>query len=260
MEFKNLLVTIDDEIAVVTINRPKVMNALSVETIKELGEAIQSLHENDSVRGIVITGSGEKAFVAGADISELHSLDEAGAHEYALRGQSVLSRIENGDKPVVAAINGFALGGGCELAMACHLRVASESARFGQPEIKLGVLPGFGGTQRLSRLIGSTRAMELCLTGDMLGAAEARELGLLNQVVAQEEVLAAATALLKKVTRLAPLAAGYIIKAINEGTEMSLDRGLKLEAELFGACARSHDWKEGTAAFLEKRAPEFKGE
>lgn len=259
MEFKNLILETSDSIACLTINRPQVMNALSVETVLELEKAVNAVRDDDEVLGLIITGAGEKAFVAGADISELQKLDHAGAFEYARRGQRVFWAIENLGKPVIAAVNGFALGGGCELALACHIRIAAENARFGQPEVKLGVIPGFGGTQRLSRLVGKGHAMEICLSGEMVSAGEAENIGLVNHVSPSGKLLEDATDLMKKIIAQGPRAVSLTIKAVNEGLEMPLADGLSLEAELFGECADTKDWREGTTAFLEKRKPDFKG-
>jgi enoyl-CoA hydratase len=259
MPYKNISVEKSDRIAVVTINRPDKLNALSVETIDELRRAMLEIRHDNGVGAAILTGAGEKAFVAGADISELHPLDAAGAKQYAERGQHVLSLIEQMPKPVVAAVNGFALGGGCELAMACHMRIASEKARFGQPEVKLGVIPGFGGTQRLARLVGKGRAMELCLTGDMIDAQEAYRIGLVNKVTAPESLMEEAKKLLGKILAVGPRAAALAIEAIHKGLDMDLASGLLLEADLFGLSAATEDWKEGTKAFMEKRAANFKG-
>lgn len=259
MEFKNLTLAVKDSIAYLTINRPQVLNALTVETILELEQAVGSVGADEGIHGLIITGAGEKAFVAGADISELQKLDRAGAVEYSLRGQRVFSAIENLGKPVIAAVNGFALGGGCELSLACHIRIAAESARFGQPEVKLGVIPGYGGTQRLARLVGKGHAMEICLSGEMVGAEKAESIGLVNHVCPQEKLIEEATVLMNKMIAQGPRAVALTIKAVNDGVEMPLADGLKLEAELFGECADTEDWHEGTIAFLEKRKPDFKG-
>jgi len=259
MPYENITVEKRDRMAILTIDRPKVMNALSVETVNELRRAFLEMKTDDDVAGVIVTGAGEKAFVAGADISELHDLDPEGAKHYSERGQHVLSIIENMPKPVIAAVNGFALGGGCELAMACHIRIAAETARFGQPEVNLGVIPGYGGTQRLARLVGKGRAMELCLTGKMISAAEAQSIGLVNKVVPPAELMAEAEKMLGAILGKGPRAVALAIEAINRGTEMDLAAGLNLEANLFGFCASGEDWKEGTKAFMEKRKPEFKG-
>lgn len=259
MEFKNLILEVKDSIAYLTINRPQVMNALNVETVLELEQAVKSVSADDGIKGLIITGAGEKAFVAGADISELQKLNHEGAVEYSLRGQRVFAAIENLGKPVIAAVNGFALGGGCELALACHMRIASENARFGQPEVKLGVIPGYGGTQRLARLVGKGQAMEICFSGDMVNAEKGGNIGLINHVCPMEKLLEVATELMNKIVAQGPRAVSLTIKAINQGLEMPLADGLNLEAELFGECADTDDWKEGTTAFLEKRKPDFKG-
>ncbi len=259
MEYSNITVEKRDRIAILTIYRPKVLNALNVETIDELRKAFLDFRHDDGIAGVIVTGAGEKAFVAGADISELQALDPAAAVLYSRRGQHVLSLIEGLPKPVVAAVNGFALGGGCELALACHMRVVADSARFGQPEVKLGVIPGFGGTQRLARIVGKGRAMELCLSGGMVGAEEAYRIGLVNKVVPAAELMPEAEKLLGAILDQGPRAVALAIEAINRGLEMDLAAGLSLEADLFGLCAATEDWSEGTKAFLEKRKPEFKG-
>jgi enoyl-CoA hydratase len=259
MPFKNLTVEKRERIAVITITRPKVLNALSVETVDEFRKAILEIRGDDAVGGVIITGAGEKAFVAGADIPELHSLDPEGAKHYAARGQHVLSLIEEMPKPVIAAVNGFALGGGCELAMACHIRIAAENAKFGQPEVNLGVIPGYGGTQRLARLVGKGRALELCLTGNMIDAAEAFRIGLVNMVVPAAELMPEAEKLMKTILSKGPRAVALAIEAVGSGLEMDLAAGLNLEANLFGLSAATEDWKEGTKAFMEKRKPKFKG-
>ncbi len=259
MPYENITVEKRDRIAILTINRPKVMNALSVATVDELRRAFLEIKADDEVSGVILTGAEEKAFVAGADISELHDLDPEGAKHYSERGQHVLSIIENMPKPVIAAVNGFALGGGCELAMACHIRIAAETAKFGQPEVGLGVIPGYGGTQRLARLVGKGRAMELCLTGGMIDAAEAYRIGLVNKVTAAGELMAEAEKMLGSILAKGPMAVVLTIEAINRGVEMDLASALNLEATLFGFCASGEDWKEGTKAFMEKRKPDFKG-
>jgi len=259
MPYENITVEKRDRIAILTINRPKVMNALSVATVDELRRAFLEIKADDEVSGVILTGAEEKAFVAGADISELHDLDPEGAKHYSERGQHVLSIIENMPKPVIAAVNGFALGGGCELAMACHIRIAAETAKFGQPEVGLGVIPGYGGTQRLARLVGKGRAMELCLTGGMIDAAEAYRIGLVNKVTAAGELMAEAEKMLGSILAKGPMAVVLTIEAINRGVEMDLASALNLEANLVGFCASGEDWKEGTKAFMEKRKPDFKG-
>ena len=257
--FENLLVSRDAGIALVTINRPQVLNALNIHTLDELRRAIVELKEDTSVRAVVLTGTGEKAFVAGADISELAALSAAAMKDHALRGQHVFDLIENLGKPVIAAINGFALGGGCELAMACTLRVAAESARLGQPEINLGLLPGFAGTQRLPRLVGKGVALELLLTGRHVTADEALRIGLVNRVVPAASLLTEARAVATELAAKAPVAVQYILEVVNRGLETSFDKGQFLEATLFGLIASTSDMREGTRAFLEKRKPTFTG-
>jgi enoyl-CoA hydratase len=249
----------DDAVAVVTIDRRAVLNALNRETIDELRQAMLELKRDDGVRAVVVTGAGEKAFVAGADIQELQQLSATEAATYALGGQHVFDLIEHLGKPVVAAVNGFALGGGCELAMACTLRVAADSARFGQPEVKLGVTPGFAGTQRLPRLVGRGRALELLLTGRMVDAQEALAIGLVNRVVPAASLLDEAKKLATSLAALAPLAMRAIIEAVSRGTEMSFSEAELLEASLFGLCFSTSDMREGTRAFLEKRPASFTG-
>ena len=259
MSFDNLLLERVGAVAVLTINRPQVLNALNLSTIDELRRAVLDLTHDAAVRAVIITGAGEKAFVAGADINELAVQRPAQGKEYALRGQHVFDLIENMGKPAIAAINGYALGGGCELAMACTLRVAAETARLGQPEINLGIMPGYGGTQRLARLVGKGVALELMLTGRQLTAAEALQIGLVNRVVPAADLLSAAKALAAELAARAPIAMQYIIEAVNRGLEVSLDKGQFLEAALFGLVASTDDMREGTAAFLEKRKADFKG-
>jgi enoyl-CoA hydratase len=256
---ENLQIERDGAVAVVTINRPKVLNALNTQTMDELRRTILAFRHDDGVRAVVLTGAGEKSFVAGADINELAVQTPASGREHALRGQHVLDLIENMGKPVIAAVNGFALGGGCELAMACTLRIASENARFGQPEINLGIIPGYAGTQRLARLVGGGRALEILLTGDQLTAQEAHRLGLVNRVVPAGELMTEARKLAAALASKAPIAVRYIIDAVNKGARMTLPEAQVFEATLFGLVASTEDMREGTRAFLEKRKPEFKG-
>jgi len=259
MNFENILLEKKNFIAYVTVNRPKVLNALNVATLAELGVAFQEIKSDAAIRVAILTGAGEKAFVAGADIGELAKLGADSGREFARRGQAVFDLIENLGKPVIACINGFALGGGCELALACTMRLASENARLGQPEVKLGMIPGYGGTQRLARLVGKGRAMQMVLSGETITAQEAHRIGLVNEVTAAAELVPRAEAIAGKIVANAPLAVRYAMDAINKGMEMTLAEGLKLEADLFGACCSTADQKEGTAAFLEKRAAQFKG-
>jgi enoyl-CoA hydratase len=259
MSFENLLVDREGAVGVVTINRPKVLNALNSQTISELGQAIQALRQDDGVRAIVLTGAGDKSFVAGADINELAALSPVAGKEHGRAGQDVFGAIENLGKPVVAAINGFALGGGCELAMACTLRIAADTARLGQPEINLGLIPGYAGSQRLPRLVGKGLALEILLTGEMISAARAYEIGLVNRVVPASELMSEAIKLATALAAKAPIAARFIIDAVNHGFEMSQADAEFLEASLFGLVATTEDMKEGTRAFLDKRKAAWKG-
>ena len=246
-------------IAYVTVNRPKVLNALNTPTWTDLHAAFEDAKADVSVRGVILTGAGDKAFIAGADISELADVDAYGAEESSRFGQGVLDLVENLGKPVIAAINGFALGGGCETAMACTIRIAAEHAKFGQPEVKLGLLPGGGGTQRLPRLVGKGRALQLILTGETISAQEAYRIGLVNEVVSATDLIGRAEAILKQIMANAPIAVKFSLDAANKGLETSQREGLALEASYFGICAATEDKKEGTSAFLEKRAPKFRG-
>jgi enoyl-CoA hydratase/carnithine racemase len=259
MALENLLIERQDATAIVTINRPKVLNALNTQTLDELRHAVLELKQDDDVRVIVVTGAGEKAFVAGADINELARQTPTGGREHALAGQHVFDLIENLGKPVIAAINGYALGGGCELAMACTLRVAADTAKLGQPEISLGLIPGYAGTQRLSRLVGRGKAMEMVLTGAPVTAEEAQRIGLVNRVVAAAELMAEVGKLAAQLSKNAPIAMRYIANAINKGADMPFAEACQYEATLFGLVASTEDMKEGTAAFLQKRKPEFRG-
>jgi enoyl-CoA hydratase len=259
MSLEMLLVERDGAIAVVTINRPKVLNALNTQTISELERVMREIQQDDGVRAVVLTGAGEKSFVAGADINELAVLTPAQGQQHGRRGQAVFDLIEQLGKPVVAAVNGFALGGGCELAMACTLRIAADSARFGQPEINLGIIPGYAGSQRLPRLVGKGRALEILLTGDMVSATRAYEMGLVNRVVPAAELLTEARKLAAALASKAPVATRYIIEAVNHGLGMPLGDAQHLEGTLFGLVASTDDMKEGTKAFLEKRQASWRG-
>ena len=259
MAFDNLLVERDGRVALVTINRPKVLNALNTQTLDDLRRALGDLKQDAGVRVVIVTGAGEKSFVAGADINELAVQTPASGRDHALAGQHVFDLIENLGKPVIAAINGYALGGGCELAMACTLRVAADRAMLGQPEINLGLIPGYAGTQRLSRLVGKGKAMELILTGAPISAAEAERIGLVNRVVPAAELMTTVKSLAARLSEQAPVAMRYIINAINHGLEMPFTKGEIFEATLFGLVASTDDMREGTRAFLEKRKAEFKG-
>jgi enoyl-CoA hydratase len=259
MKLTNIKMDIEKNVAYVTINRPEKLNALDAETITELYQVFKKLKQNEDVLVIVVKGEGEKAFVAGADINEINRHDDISGRIFSLRGQKVFRYIEKLNKPVIAAIKGYALGGGCELAMSCHLRIASENAKFGQPEINLGLIPGYGGTQRLPRLIGRTRALNLLLSGDNIDAKTAHEFGLVNELVPEEKLSERVAELAQNLANKAPIATKYILQSVIDGQDMNLDAGLNLEAELFGNLCSTSDMKEGTAAFLEKRKPVFKG-
>jgi len=258
MEFQNLKTTLEDGIFTITINRPKKYNALNIQTMQEIGQAFEEVYSNDAIKAVIVTGEGEKAFVAGADISEIANLDAVQGRKFAERGQETFAKIEHCNKPVVAAVQGFALGGGCELAMACHMRVAvAGSAKFGQPEVKLGIIPGYGGTQRLTALVGKGKAIELMTTADMIGADEAKAIGLVNHVVSSEELIPTCKKILGKIMKQAPLAIGMVIDSVNAFYEQQ--DGYQTEANLFGNCCKTEDFKEGTQAFIAKRDPEFSG-
>jgi enoyl-CoA hydratase len=258
MAYENILVDKREGIGYVTVNRPKVLNALSIKTVMELMDAFESLGKDDDVAAVILTGSGEKSFVAGADIPEFMELNPDGARDYAVRGQKLLLAIERLGKPVIAAVNGFALGGGCEIAMACTMRVASENAKLGQPEVTLGLIPGYGGTQRLPRLVGKGTAYEMILTGDPIDAATAEKIGLVNRVVPQAQLIEECEKIAKRIAKRAPLAVKYCLEAVDRGLNMSLGDGLALEADLFGLVFGSEDCGEGIKAFVEKRKPDFK--
>src|SRR5215472_355315 len=259
MAYENILYEKKDGIAYITFNRPKVLNALNRKTIEELHHALLDAREDTNVRVLILTGAGEKSFVAGADISELALQTPVNGKEFSLYGQSVFHLLETMGKPSICAINGFALGGGCELALSCTIRIASKNAKLGQPEVKLGIIPGYGGSQRLARLCGKGVAHELCLTGEMITAEEALRIGLVSHIYEPAELLPAAEALAKKIIEKAPLAVKYCMEAIERGIEMPQEEGLFLEATLFGLCCATEDMREGTKAFLEKRAAAFQG-
>jgi enoyl-CoA hydratase len=259
MSFDNLLVQREAAVAVLTVQRPQRLNALDAWTIEELRQAFLEFQQDDSVRCIIVTGAGDRAFVAGADINELAGDTPEVARQRSLAAQRVLNLIEQLGKPVIAAVNGFALGGGCELAMACTFRIAADTARFGQPEINLGLIPGFAGTQRLARLVGKPKAMEMILTGNPINASEALAAGLVNRVVPAADLMTAARAFAAELAAKAPVALRYAMEAVNNGLEVPFDDGCRLEATLFGMVAATEDMKEGTRAFLEKRKAEFKG-
>ena len=259
MAYENMLYEKRDRIGFITFNRPKVLNALNHKTMEELRDILVSAREDQEVRVLILTGAGEKSFVAGADIAELAVQTPVSGKETAAFGQSVLNLLETIGKPSIAAINGFALGGGCEVALACSMRLASKTAKLGQPEVKLGIMPGYGGSQRLTRLCGKGVAYELCLTGEMISADEALRIGLVNHVYEPAQLLPAAEALAKKMIANAPLSVKFTMEAIERGSEMPLAEGLYLETALFGLCAATEDMREGTRAFLEKRAAQFQG-
>jgi enoyl-CoA hydratase len=259
MVYETLLLEKSDVYAVVTLNRPKVMNALNRALFADLDDAFTALAGDSTVRAIIVTGAGEKAFAAGADISELATLSATDGQQLARRGQAVFRKIETCGKPVIAAIQGFALGGGCELAMACTIRIASERARLGQPEVKLGLVPGYGGTQRLPRLVGKGAALKLLLTGDMVGAEEAFRIGLVEEVVPAEALMSRAETLARAIAQQAPLAVSGCLRAVEGGYDLPIEAGLELEASLFGLACATDDKAEGTRAFLEKRAPAWQG-
>mgnify|MGYP001582519876 CR=1 FL=1 len=258
MNNQNLLVEMRDRIATVTINRPDKLNALNAQAKSELRDLFAQIKTDSNVDVVILTGAGEKAFVAGTDIKELTILNSKTGKEFSAKGQEVFDLIENLGKPVIATVNGYALGGGCELALACHIRIASENAKFGQPEVNLGIIPGYGGTQRLARLIGRGRAMELILTGNQIEAQEALRIGLVNKVVPLSELLPTATSMAQLIASKGQVAIRMALKAVNMTQETNLTDGQQLEASLFGVCCDTEDFKEGTAAFLEKRKPVFK--
>jgi enoyl-CoA hydratase len=256
---ENIKTEDNDGIRIITIDRPKVLNALNAQTVAEIGEAFHAARFDDSVKAVILTGAGEKAFVAGADINELAQATPISGKATAEKGQRVFHAIERFPKPVIAAINGFALGGGCELALACHIRIASEKAKIGLPEVSLGIIPGYGGTQRMARLLGKGKALELILSGDHIGAAEAERIGLVNKVVPAEELMATCEALARRIMSRGPLAVSAAIEAVMNGSEMPFEEGQFLEATLFGLLCATEDTKEGMKAFIEKRAADFKG-
>jgi len=257
--YKNIIESVDDGILILTINRPEKRNALNSLTLAELKKSIENAYDNIEIKGIIITGAGEKAFVAGADISEFTELNELNGRSFAEHGQEIFALIENCLKPVIAVVNGYALGGGSELAMSCHLRIATENAFFGQPEVGLGIIPGYGGTQRLTQLVGKARALEMMLTGEMIGVKVALNYGLVNHLAAtKEDAITKAKEILINIFKNAPLAIGMVINCVNSAFSKSVD-GYQIEANSFANCCKSMDFKEGASAFLEKRKPDFKG-
>ena len=259
MNRDNLLFSVNNRIAWITFNRPAVLNALNSKTLGELGDCLDEVRRDEGIRALILTGAGEKAFVAGADINELAQRTAVDGRDFALYGQKIFHRLESLGKPSIAAINGFAQGGGCEMALACTIRIASRSAKLGQPEVKLGIVPGYGGTQRLARLCGKGIAHEMILTGEMITAEEALRIGLVNRVVEASELLGVAESIAAKIAANAPLAVKYAMDAIERGAEMPQQEGLFLEATLFGLSCATDDMREGTRAFLEKRPPKFQG-
>jgi enoyl-CoA hydratase/carnithine racemase len=259
LKLDNVLYDKRNGIGYVTVNRPKVLNALNTPTWTDIRTAFEDARDDVAVRGVILTGAGNKAFIAGADISELSKATALDAERASRFGQEVLDLIENLGKPVIAAVNGFALGGGCETAMACTIRIAVDTAKFGQPEVTLGLVPGGGGTQRLPRLVGKGRALQLILSAEMISAQEAYRIGLVNEIVPAADLITRAEAILRKIASNAPMAVKFALTAVNKGMETSQDEGLLLEASYFGLCAGTEDKKEGTSAFLEKRPPQFRG-
>jgi enoyl-CoA hydratase len=259
LTLENVLYEKKGAIAYITFNRPKVLNALNKAIIAELKAAFEDSRDDSAVRGVILTGSGDKAFAAGADVGEIVNDTPLEAAEKTRFGQAVTTLIENLGKPVIAAVNGYAMGGGCELAMACTIRIAAETAKFGQPEVKLGIMPGYGGSQRLPRLVGKGRALQIILSGEVINAQEAYRIGLVNEVVPIADLIARAEAILKQIGSNAPLGVRFSIEAVNKGLETSLEEGLLIEASLFAICAATEDKKEGTSAFLAERAPKFQG-
>jgi enoyl-CoA hydratase len=259
MNFEHLLVIVKDGVATLTVNRPEKLNALDDHVVSQLHQAAQFLAADELVRGIILTGAGAKAFIAGADIGDLATQGVLEGRRRSLRGQAMLRTFETMGKPVIAAVNGYALGGGCELAMACHIRIASENARFGQPEVKLGITPGYGGTQRLPRIVGKGNALHLLLTGEQIDAAEALRIGLVSKIVPAEHLLAEADRMMRTILANGPIAVRLVMEAVDRGLEMTLEQGLALEADAFGLAAATEDMKEGLTAFLEKRRARFQG-
>jgi len=259
MTYQTLLVDVKDGVATVTVNRPDKLNALNDQVVADLRAAVAALKADPAVKGVILTGAGPKAFVAGADIGNLAQLGVMDGREFALRGQAVLNALETMGKPVLAAVNGFALGGGCELAMACHIRIAGENAKFGQPEVKLGITPGYGGTQRLPRIVGKGRALHLLLSAELIDAQEALRIGLVTKVVPADQLMAEAEKLMRTILANGPVAVALTIDAVHQGLEMTLAEGLQLEANLFGLVASTQDMREGLTAFLEKRPARFEG-
>ena len=256
---ENLKIDHSDGIVTIAISRPEAMNALNLKTLSELIVVLQQTYQQPDYRGIILTGDGEKAFVAGADIKELSALTQDQALAFAQNGHRLFKLMEDCPKPVISAVNGYALGGGCELAMACHIRIASENAKFGQPEVNLGIIPGYGGTQRLTQLVGRGKALELMMTGDLISAMEAKEIGLVNHVVAKDELMSSAGKMMSRILSKGPVAVANVIRSVNAGFNFEF-AGYEAEAQSFAACTTTRDFVEGTNAFIEKRQPQFKGE
>jgi enoyl-CoA hydratase len=258
--FENLKLSLEDGILTLVVTRPEKMNALNIQTIQEIREAFQIIYDNKNIKGVIITGAGDKAFVAGADIMEIASLSEMNGRKFSENGQEVFALIENCPKPIIAAVDGYALGGGCELAMACHIRVATTQSQFGQPEVNLGIIPGYGGTQRLTHLVGKGRAFEIMMTADLISAKQARKIGLINHVVeTKQELMEKCREILNKIISKAPLAIGMVISCVNAAFDPE-ENGYQTEANSFSSCCKSEDFEEGTSAFLQKRPAVFKGE
>ena len=256
---ENLKIDHADGVLTISISRPEALNALNLKTLSELITVLQQTYQHADYRGIILIGDGEKAFVAGADIKELSALSHDQALAFAQNGQRLFKLIEDCPKPIIAAVNGYALGGGCELAMACHIRIASENARFGQPEVNLGIIPGYGGTQRLTQLVGRGKALELMMTGDMIKASEAKDIGLVNHVVPQDQLMEFSKNMMSRILSKGPVAVSYVIRSVNAGFGFE-QAGYETEAQYFAACTTTQDFKEGTDAFISKRQPQFKGE
>lgn len=260
MKFETIQLEVENKIAIIRLNRPDKLNALNKTMFDDLSSAVDQIKESNTIGAVIITGNGEKAFAAGADIAELNKCDQTTGEDFSNYGSVVMTKIENLNIPVIAAVNGFALGGGCELSMACHIRFASEKAKFGQPEVNLGIIPGYGGTQRLTKIVGLSNSLILNLTGDIISASKAKEIGLVSEVFPHEELLQKTIEFAQKIVNKAPIASKAIVQTVKKATELSLEEGLNLESIVFGDVCGSKDFKEGTSAFLEKREAKFIGE